>query len=194
MHRAREYLPIWPLWALLPCAWAVVQGAPVPSLYAATVAEAEPQRAAQAAMREVLVRLIGSRDAADDPALTGIIEDASHYVQLERGTTRGSTQVIFDATTLRAALAAAGRTLWDPDRPLVWVVLPPAGAGSGDELRAQLNNEAAVRGLPIALVSSDSAGAAATGGNAAVLAAARRAGAGAVLLAQAGADAQSLQW
>ena len=81
-------------------------------------------------MREVLVRLVGSRDAADDPALAGIIEDAKRYVQLERNTTRGATQVIFDGPSLRAAVAAAGRSVWDPDRPLVWVVLPALAGGS----------------------------------------------------------------
>src|SRR5579863_1345522 len=97
MHRAREKI----FWSrLLPllswlCA-AAASGAPVPSLYAAIVPDADPQRAAQLAMRDVLVRLVGTREAADDPALAGLIEDAKRYVQLERNTTRGATQVIFD--------------------------------------------------------------------------------------------------
>ncbi|HEV7985950.1 MAG TPA: DUF2066 domain-containing protein [Steroidobacteraceae bacterium] len=200
MHRAREYLSVWRLWPLLCSAWTAVAGAaPVPSLYAAIVPESDPQRAAQLAMREVLVRLVGTRDAADDPALAGVIEEARRYVQVERNTTRGATQVIFDATALRSAVATAGRSVWDPERPLVWVVLPALGGTATDELRAQLSAEAAVRGLPIALVSADSPGAAgiagAPAGGAAVLAAARRAGAGAALLAQpATSDPQTLQW
>lgn len=198
MHRAGEYLSNWRWLTLLLSAWTVsVVAAPVASLYAAVVPESDPQRAAQLAMREVLVRLVGTREAADDPALAGLIEDARRYVQLERNTTRGATQVIFDATLLRAAVGSAGRSVWDPDRPLVWVVLP--ASGGGDELRAQLGAEAAVRGLPIALVSADSAGAAGVGGApagaAAVLAAARRAGASAALLAQPSpSDPQTLQW
>jgi hypothetical protein len=200
MHRTREYLSYWLLPALLLSVWTVLDAAPVSSLYGAVVPESEPQRAATLAMREVLVRLVGSREAADDPALAGILEDARRYVQVEHTTTRGSTQVIFDATALRGAVTAAGRTVWDPDRPLVWVVLPPQEGAGSDELRAQLNSEAGLRGLPIALVSADSAGAAgvanaATPNSAALLAAAHRAGAAAALVAQpGGADPQVLQW
>jgi uncharacterized protein DUF2066 len=204
MHRTGDFfrrrLPLRGLLPSLIGAWAAaVTAAPVPSLYAAIVPDADPQRSAQLAMREVLVRLVGSRDAADDPALAAIVDDAKRYVQLERNTTRGATQVIFDSGALRAAVVAAGRSVWDPDRPLVWVVLPQASGAAGDELRAQLNSAAQLRGLPIALVSSDSSGVAADGGiasSAVVLAAARRAGAGAALLAQssAGGDPQMLQW
>jgi hypothetical protein len=201
MHRAREFFLSWPL---LVSTWAAaVSAAPLPSLFAAVVPDADPQRSAQLAMREVLVRLVGSRQAADDPALAGVIGDAKRYVQLERNTTRGATQVIFDGPALRAAVAAAGRSVWDPDRPLVWVVLPALGGAATGDLRAQLNAAAQVRGLPIALVSADSPGAvspnSANAGSAAVLAAvlaaARRAGAGAALLAQSSpSDPQVLQW
>jgi hypothetical protein len=198
MHRAREFFRSLPLALLSLLAAASASAAPVPSLYAAIVPGSDPQHSAQAAMREVLVRLVGNRDAGDDPALAGIVEDAKRYVQLERNTTRGATQVIFDGPSLRAAVAAAGRSVWDPDRPLVWVLLPALPGSATDDLRSQLNTAAQVRGLPIALVSAESAGAAADAGNvstAALLAAAHRAGAGAALTAQASAsDPQSLQW
>ena len=198
MHRAREFFQP-RLLALLPLlAAAAANAAPVPSLYAAIVPGSDPQHSAQAAMREVLVRLVGKRDAGEDPELAGIIEDAKRYVQLERNTTRGATQVIFDGPTLRAAVASAGRNVWDPDRPLVLVLLPALPGPATDELRSQLSAAAQVRGLPIALVSADSAAAAAdtaNAGAAAVLAAAHRAGAGAALTAQVSAsDPQSLQW
>jgi hypothetical protein len=204
MHRAREYLSNWRWLMLLLSTWvAGVAAAPVASLYGAVVPESDPQRASQLAMREVLVRLVGTREAAEDPALSGIIEDARRYVQVERATTRGATQVIFDAAMLRSAITSAGRSVWDPDRPLLWVVLPVLSGAGSDELRAQLGAEAAVRGLPIALVSADSPGAAgvagapagAGAGAAALLAAAHRAGAMAALLAQpSAADPQTLQW
>jgi hypothetical protein len=198
MHRAREilWLGLLPLVSWL-CA-AVATAAPVPSLYAAIVPDSDPQRSAQLAMREVLVRLVGARDAGDDPALADIVEGAKRYVQLERSTTRGSTQVIFDGPSLRAAVTAAGRSIWDPDRPLVWVVLPTLSGPATEDLRAQLNTAAQSRGLPIALVSADSAGAtgsdAGAANSAAVLAAARRAGAGAALVAQAAGPDQAMQW
>ncbi len=195
MHRAREIFWLRRLAVLSWLCAAAASAAPVPSLYASIVPDADPQRAAQAAMREVLVRLMGTREAPDDPALAALTADATRYVQLERSTTRGSTQVIFDGPALRAAVAATGRTIWDPDRPLVWVVLPALAGAANEDLRAQLNTAAQARGLPIALVSADSAGAdAGATGAAAVLAAAHRAGAGAALIAQAAAADQPLQW
>jgi hypothetical protein len=198
MHRARECFRSLPLALLSLLAAASANAAPVPSLYAAIVPGSDPQHAAQAAMREVLVRLVGNRDAGDDPALAGIVEDAKRYVQLERNTTRGATQVIFDGPPLLAAVTAAGRSVWDPDRPLLWVLLPALAGSATDDLRSQLNAAAQVRGVPIALVSADSAGSAAETGNAgaaALLAAAHRAGAGAALTAQGSAsDPQSMQW
>jgi hypothetical protein len=198
MHRAREFFRTQLLALLSMLAAAAANAAPVPSLYADIVPGSDPQHSAQVAMREVLVRLVGNREAADDPALAGIIEDAKRYVQLERNTTHGATQVIFDGPALRAAVAAAGRSVWDPDRPLVWVLLPALPGSATDDLRSQLNAAAQVRGLPIALVSADSAGPGAVAGNAgaaALLAAAHRAGAGAALTAQASpSDTQSLQW
>src|SRR5450755_791210 len=184
MHRAREFFLSWPL---LVSTWAAaVSAAPLPSLFAAVVPDADPQRSAQLAMREVLVRLVGSRQAADDPALAGVIGDAKRYVQLERNTTRGATQVIFDGPALRAAVAAAGRSVWDPDRPLVWAVLPALGGAATDDLRAQLNAAAQVRGLPIALVSADSPGAVSPNS--------ANAGSAAVLAQSSPSDPQVLQW
>jgi hypothetical protein len=196
MHRARE---LWLLWLpLLVSAAPVARAAAVPSLYAAVVPGADAQRSAQLAMRAVLVRLVGSRDAADDPALAGLIEQAPRYVQAERGTTRGATQVMFDPAAVRAAVAAAGRGVWDPDRPLVWVLLPARNGAALEELRAQLSAAALVRGLPIALVSADrsTAAGAAHADAAAVLAAARREGAGAALIGEQGPGGETgpLQW
>ena len=121
-------------------------------------------------------------------------------MQVERNTTRGATQVLFDGAGLKAAVTAAGRSVWDLDRPIVWIVLPILGNAATEELRAQLTAASQMRGLPIALVSGE-APAGATGADTAsadaatVLAAARRAGAGAALLAQpAATDPDALQW
>ena len=206
MHPVREFFRfrssgVPALALLLALTWlASAHAAPVPSLFAATVPEADPQRAAQQAMREVLVRLTGTREAVDDPALSALIGDAQQYVQVERSTTRGATQVLFDGAGLRAAVSATGRSIWNPDRPLGWVVLPALGGAATDDLRAQLTAASQMRGLPIALVSADSPASAlsadvvnADAGT--VLAAARRAGAAAALLAQSGAgEANTLQW
>jgi len=163
----------------------------VPSLYGAVVSGTDGQQAAQDAMRQVLVRLTGERDAAADPALAALIADARRYVQLQRTTTAGATQVLFDASALRDAISAAGRSVWGPDRPLVWVLLPQQQeAGAADALRARLAAAAQARGLPIVIAQADAAD---TG--TAPLAAARRAGAAAALIAQPlPADPASQQW
>ncbi len=204
MHCAGEFFCSIPrrtplLAALFGSAWmAAASAAPVPALFAVTVADSDASRAAQQAMHIVLIRLLGTREAAEDPALAPLIEDAQHYVQLERNTTQGATQVIFDDAKLRAAVAATGRKVWNPDRPLLWVVLPTLSSAATEELRTQLTTAARLRALPIALVSADSSAGTDSPESANVagaLAAAHRAGADAALLAQPAApDSQSLQW
>jgi hypothetical protein len=162
-------------------------------LYGAVVAGTDAQSAAQDAMREVLVRLTGTRDAVADPAMAGLITDARHYVQSQRSTTAGTTQVLFDAGALRDAIAAAGRSVWGPDRPLVWVQLPPQERADAGALRAHLTAAAQTRGLPILIAGSDSSAGAVVGE--AALSAAHRAGANVALTAQpVHGDPQSLQW
>ena len=190
MHCSCDFFRFWPLLAL-----SLVSAAPAAhaaqlatSLYGAVAAASDGQLAAQDAMRQVLVRLTGERDAASDPALAGVISDARRYVQLERSTTAGATQVLFQADALRDAITAAGRSVWGPDRPLVWVLLPPQDEAAAQSLRTRLTVAAQARGLPI-LIAADAAGADGP------LAAARRAGAAAALTAVAApGDIASLQW
>jgi hypothetical protein len=175
------------LW--MPCAYAV----PVPGLYVVVVQEKDPQQAAQQAMRQELVRLTGAPDAPADPQLASLIDDARHYVQLQRATTSGSTQIVFDSTALRDAIVAAGRSVWDPDRPLLWIALPQSAADAGDDLRTRLSAAAAARGLPLTF--APAATPADTANATTLLSAARRAGASAALLAQPlPADATHWQW
>jgi hypothetical protein len=121
------------------------------SLYVVVVPIAEPAAAAQAAMRVELVRLTGRRSAASDPALAALIDNAHQYVERERATTSGQLQVLFDEPALAAAIAATGVTLWDPDRPLLWIWLPPLDAASDQAVRARLSQAAQERGLPVTL-------------------------------------------
>ena len=192
MHRGCDFFRSCARWALiLACVGPDAHAAQVvPSLYGAVVSDTDGQQAAQDAMRQVLVRLTGERDAAGDPALAGLVTDARRYVQLQRSTTAGATQVLFDAGALRDALSAAGRSVWGPDRPLVWVLLPQQQPGAADALRLRLAAAAQARGLPIVIAQGDAPEAGAT-----PLAAARRAGAAAALIAQPlPADPASLQW
>lgn len=194
MHRGRDFFLTWALRALVLSGIAPTVGlAAETSLYAAVVPNSNAQQAAQDGMREVLVRLIGARDAAGDPALAPLVADAGHYVQTQRTTTTGATQVLFDANALNAAISAAGRSVWSPDRPLLWVTLPPQDPVASAALRARLEAAARARGLPITISVGTLADAASSAE--ALRAAARRAGASAALLGQAAPnDPASLQW
>jgi uncharacterized protein len=175
---------------LLPLtAWA---NRPVP-VYQVDVAERGGQ-ALQDAMRQVLVRATGHRDTADDPALAAFIADAPKYVQDYDTGAHGQSQAVFDANAVQKALAAAGHTLWDPNRPFTLVVLdPPRVRAAADSSRAQLEKVAAERGLPISvvpltLVDADGKPL----GREAVLDAAQRFGADEVLVGRG--DDGNLQW
>ncbi len=135
---------------------AAARAAAVFSPYIVTLSEADPAQAVQEAMRVELVRLTGTRDAATDEALAPIVDGARQYVQLERTTTSGQIQVLFDAVPLRAAIEAAGRSVWDLNRPLLWISLPPEDPATDQMLRARLDASAEERGLPI-LISAASA-------------------------------------
>jgi uncharacterized protein YkvS len=109
--------------------------------------------ALQEAMRQALVRATGRREAANDPALASLVEDAPKYVKSYSPGAHGQTQVIFDRTAVERAIAAAGRSVWDPERPFTLVVLyPQPGRADGDAARAALEQEAAARGLLISVI------------------------------------------
>ena len=109
--------------------------------------------AVQAAMRQVLVRATGRRDAADDPALSGLVADAMKYVNTYAAGAHGEPQVIFDATAVERAITDAGRSVWPRERPFTLVVLDPSRPRAAqDAARTELERAAAERGLPISLV------------------------------------------
>jgi hypothetical protein len=167
----------------------VAHAVQVPDLFAVTVPTSDPQQASQDALRAVLIRLTGSRGAGDDPALAGIVNDARHYAQLTRSTAGGGTQVLFDGSAVRAAVAATGRSIWDLDRPLLRVELPAVNLS--DDLRARLATAAQARGVPIT-VAEFTGGAEVDGASA--LAAAHRAGASAALVGEPTAESGQWRW
>lgn len=120
---------------------AVVKGEPTPA-------------AVQEAMKRVLVRATGRREAADDPALSGIVADAQRFVQQTRpAATRGDTHIVFDGAAVEQAIAATGRSVWDSSRPFTIVVLQPPPVGPANEAaRTELERAAETRGLPISIV------------------------------------------
>ncbi len=160
--------------------------------------EGQTPAALQEAMRQALVRATGRRESADDPALASLVSDAPRYVKSYGTGPRGEAQVVFDGAAVERAIGAAGRSVWDRERPFTLVVLvPPRPRTAEDAARAELERAAAERGLPISLIPlplTDGAGNAL--GADALLQAAQRYGGDEILVGR-GADAAPdtpLQW
>lgn len=109
---------------------------------------------AQSGLRQVLVRATGSRDAANDPALAGVLANAPQYVIATRPASTGSaTTLVFDANALERDITAAGRSIWASERPLLLIVLTGGPATGVFETRRQvegaLDAAGGRRGQPI---------------------------------------------
>ncbi len=109
----------------------------------------------------------------------------------------GGTLVTFDAAAVEQAITAAGRSVWDAERPFTFVVFVPALTPQVIETaRGELDRAAEARGLPINLAPVpvvDSTGAELP--RDAVLQGAQRVGGDAVLIARAdGAAPGMYQW
>jgi len=153
-------------------------------VYEVVVRGTDSSASIQEAMREALVRATGQRQAASDPALQGLVMNASRFVTSSRPLSDGSTQVVFDGPAIEKEIMAAGRSVWGSERPFIVVVLNPTLSGpEGDAARRMLEDLGEVRGLPITLVpmaTTDPAGNALTSD--ALLQSAQRLGGDAVLL------------
>jgi len=129
-------------------AWA---GRPV-RVYEVDLKGGQSPAALQEAMREALVRATGRRESANDPVFASVIAEAPTYVKGYASGTRGQ-QVIFDGAAVERAITAAGRPVWDRDRPFTLVILyPPPPRGTEDAARVELEQAAIARGLPMTLV------------------------------------------
>ncbi len=71
-------------------------------------------------MRQALVRATGRRDAAADPALGAILQNAAQYLKGSRALPGGAVLVNFDGVALGQAIVAAGGNLWDSIARLHW--------------------------------------------------------------------------
>ena len=131
-------------------------------MYEATVpltdrSERGQAMAFQEAMREVLVRATGQRDAGTEPALAALVEDARRYVQQFRIVGTNQFFAGFDGAKIERAVIAAGQPLWGHQRPatLVWLAVNDGqqrriiDAQSSSELRQAIERAAQLRGLPL---------------------------------------------
>src|SRR5215510_7183049 len=144
---------------------------------------------AQSGLRQVLVRATGARDAANDPALAGVLAQAQQYVIATRPAATGNaTTLVFDAAALERDITAAGRAIWPSERPLLLVVLTGGPATGAFESRRQVEGALDAtgnrRGQPIRVARPEAMGLPVTGEIAtdAALAAAQRLGADAVVI------------
>jgi hypothetical protein len=144
---------------------------------------------AQAGLRQVLVRATGARDAANDPALAGILAQAQQYVIATRPAATGNaTTLVFDMAALERDITAAGRSVWPSERPLLLIVLTGGPATGAFETRRQVEGalDAAGnrRGQPIRVARPEALGLPAVGDIPAdaAYAAAQRLGADAVIV------------
>jgi hypothetical protein len=144
---------------------------------------------AQSGLRQVLVRATGARDAANDPALAGILANAPQYVIASRPASTGTaTTLVFDAAALERDITAAGRAVWPSERPLLLIVLtggPAAGAfESRRQVEGALDATGNRRGQPIRVARPEALSLPTAGDIPldAALAAAQRLGADAVMI------------
>ncbi len=129
--------------------------------------------AVQTAMQQLLERVTGDRNAASDPDLAGMVNDAARYVRSYATLDRDTDQVGFIASEVDRALEAKGRRVWGAERPLTLLWLAVDGghgertlvaadaAGSQplspemtqltDAIRMQIKAVSAERGVPFVL-------------------------------------------
>ena len=161
-------------------------------LYEVNTVATDSNGAAQEAMRAALVRATGRRDADQDPAFAGLLTDARRFVQILRPTTNpAGALVTLDGAAIERAVAAAGKSVWPRERPLVLVVLvAPLSGSDATAARESLEDAANFRGLPVVVATTPVGGLAATDAGAeAALAAARSQGADATLIGRGSGDA-----
>jgi hypothetical protein len=166
------------LWALAPAPAGAIT---FQDLYRPTVTPdpaAGDRRAAatEAAMRRLLERVTGNRGAGLEPDLQDLVANAASYVSSYATLDGGRVQVGFLPDRVNSALESRGRAVWGPERPLtlVWIAidggrgertllgadassadptaaLSPEMTALADGIRAEIEDVASERGLPIAL-------------------------------------------
>ena len=132
-------------------------------MYQATAPLADRSEAAytaafQDAMKSVLIRVTGRRNADEDPALSSLVSNARRYVQQYRAAPDAQVWVAFDGPAIERWLTQNGQPLWGHERPTTLVLLGvQTGAQSGSvlttddssDLKAAISAAAAARGLPL---------------------------------------------
>jgi hypothetical protein len=125
--------------------------------------EAAQTAAFQNAMKTVLIRVTGRRNADEDPALSSLVSNARRYVQQYRGAADSQLWVAFDGPAIERWLTQNGQPLWGNERPTTLVLVAvQSGAQTGSviatedssDLKSAIDGAAALRGLPLVWPSS----------------------------------------
>ena len=112
----------------------------------------------QDAMKSVLIRVTGRRNADEDPALSSLVSNARRYVLQYRAAPDAQVWVAFDGAAIERWLTQNGQPLWGHERPTTLVLLGvQTGAQGGSvlttddssDLKAAISAAAAARGLPL---------------------------------------------
>jgi uncharacterized protein len=132
-------------------------------LFQATAPVADRSEAAQsaafeAALRTVLIRVTGRRNAGEDPALAPLTSNARRYVQQYRAAPDNQLWVAFDGVAIERWLTQNNLPLWGRERPVtsVWLAVqtgPQTGsvitADDTSEIKLAIDKAAAERGAPL---------------------------------------------
>ena len=125
--------------------------------------EAAQTAAFQNAMKTVLIRVTGRRNADEDPALSSLVSNARRYVQQYRAAADGQLWVALDGPAIERWLTQNGQPLWGHERPTTLVLVAvQSGAQTGSviatedssDLKSAIDGAAALRGLPLVWPSS----------------------------------------
>jgi hypothetical protein len=120
-------------------------GARVEGLYAVDVelpggTRNQLEKAFDAALRQVLIKVTGRRSAGDDTTIISAFGDSAALVQQYRIDSAGTVWVLFDTVAVKRILDELGQPVWGEERPatLVWLVMD-AGSGKREFLAAGSN-------------------------------------------------------
>jgi uncharacterized protein len=119
--------------------------------------EAAQTAAFQSAMKTVLIRVTGRRNADEDPAFVPLVGNARRYVQSFRAAPDSQLVVSFDGPAIERWLTQNGQPLWGRERPTTLVLLAVQGGPQGSvvttedasELKSAVDAAANLRGLPL---------------------------------------------
>ena len=120
--------------------------------------EAAQTAAFQNAMKTVLIRVTGRRNADEDPALSPLVSNARRYVQQYRAAPDSQLWVTFDGAAIERWLTQNSQPLWGHERPTTLMLLAVQTTAQGgsvittddtSDLKSAIDGAAAARGLPL---------------------------------------------